>query len=91
MIDFVAKSYEENRFDPDKVLRSVAERSSVAEPVEAHRRSKFFGRVSAPGHFGKLSDRNLSLRHIVTSVVSVAAAALVVGKGNDTIDIGEIS
>lgn len=77
MIDFVAKSYEENRFDPDKVLRSVAERSSVAEPVEAHRRSKFFGRVSAHGHFGKLSDRNLSLRHIVTSVVSVAAAALV--------------
>ena len=77
MIDFVAKSYEENRFDPDKVLRSVAERSSVAEPVEAHRRSKFFGRVSAPGHFGKLSDRKLSLRHIVTSVVSVAAAALV--------------
>ena len=58
MIDFVAKSYEENRFDPDKVLRSVAERSSVAEPVEAHRRSKFFGRVSAHGHFGKLSDRN---------------------------------
>ncbi len=63
MLDFVAKSYEENRFDPDKALRSVAELVEAAN--SSHR------------HFGKLSDRNPSLKHLFASVAGIAAAALV--------------
>lgn len=69
MIDFVAKSYEENRFDPDKALRAVA---SAAEPVEAHRPG-----ASSTGHFGRLRDRNSSFGHLLASVAGIAAAALV--------------
>ena len=72
MIDFVAKSYEENRFDPDKALRSVADSISVAEPVEAPKHAE----KSSHRHFGKFSDRNPSLKHLLASVAGIAAAAL---------------
>ena len=73
MIDFVAKSYEENRFNPDKALRSIAGPTSVAEPVEA---PKHPGN-SSYRHFGKLSDRNPSLRHLLVRVAGIAAAVIV--------------
>ena len=69
MIDFVAKSYEENRFDPDKALRSVADPTSVAELVEAPN--------SSHRHFDKLSDRNPSLKHLLASIAGIAAAVIV--------------
>lgn len=67
MIDFVAKSYEENRFDPDKAHRSVTELVSVAEPVEAHHRSGILRRSLS------LSKRAVMLKRIA----GIAAAALV--------------
>ncbi len=67
MIDFVAKSYEENRFDPDKAHRSVAELVSVAEPVEAR-------------HLSGILRRSLSLSkrtEVLRRVAGIAAATII--------------
>lgn len=68
MIDFVAKSYEENRFDPDKALRSVAEPVSAAESVETR-------------HLSGILRRSLSLskRTEILKRVAGIAAAIIIG------------
>ncbi len=64
MIDFVAKSYEENRFDPQKASRSVAELVEARHRCDVH------------GHFGRRGDRKSSLGLLLDSITGIAAAVI---------------